>query len=203
MSQLPLSQGSDRSIHSTDTVLTHHGGRGSFSQPSQSQSQILGREQLQSQQPHAQTQAPTCSLHSHPSHTSHLRTPTVTQGGGGGASPNRSPPPSIAAFEENEREEEDAEHEREQEHDGEEDGDSDQLPLSNFGRGGRVGNKSGACVKKNGAAAAGGKSGAGGGGGRSTPAAAGGRSTSAGGGGRSTPVVGGKSTPAGEAHCRE
>ena len=79
----------------------------------------------------------------------------MTQGGGG-VSPNRSPPPSIAAFEEqDEGEEEDAEHEREQEHDGGEDGDSEQLPLSNVGRGGRVGNKSQARVKKNGAAAGG------------------------------------------------
>ncbi|EDR01503.1 uncharacterized protein LACBIDRAFT_295563 [Laccaria bicolor S238N-H82] len=189
ISQLPLSQGSDRSIHRTDTVLTHHG---SFSQPSQSQSQVLGREPSQPQL-HAQTQAPPRSSHSHPSHTSHLRTPTITQVGG--ASPNRSPPPSIAAFEEDEGEEEDAEHEREQEHDGE-DGDSEQLPLSNVGRGGKVGSRSRAGVKKNGATAAGGKDVVSGSGGRSTPTG-GGRGTPAGGGGRSTPVVGGRSTPAG------
>ncbi|EDR02633.1 uncharacterized protein LACBIDRAFT_332257 [Laccaria bicolor S238N-H82] len=171
MSQLPLSQGSDRSIHRTDMVLTHHG---SFLQPSQSQSQILGREPLQAQ-PHAQTQAPPRSSHSHPSHTSHLRIPTVTQVGGAGL--NCSPPPSTAAFEEDEGEEEDAEHEREQEHDGE-DGDSEQLPLSNVGRGGKVGSRSRAGVKKNGATAAGGKSSTGG---RNTPA----------GGRRSTPARGG------------
>ncbi|KIJ96325.1 hypothetical protein K443DRAFT_682397, partial [Laccaria amethystina LaAM-08-1] len=150
---------------------------GSMSQPPLSQ----GTDMVLTH--HGRTQAPPRSLYSHPSHASHLRTPTVTQGGG--ASPNRSPLPSIAAFEEDEGEEEDAEHECEQEHDGE-DGDSEQLPLSNVGRGGRVGSKSRAGVKNNGATR--GKGGAGGGGRRSTPAS---------GGGRSTPAVGGRSTPAG------
>ncbi|EDR11400.1 uncharacterized protein LACBIDRAFT_323960 [Laccaria bicolor S238N-H82] len=176
MSQLPLSQGSDRSIHRTDMVLTHHG---SFLQPSQSQSQILGREPLPAR--------------ANPGSTAFIALasiPYLAFENPHGL--NRSPPPSIAAFEEDEGEEEDAEHEREQEHDGE-DGDSEQLLLSNVGRGGKVGSRSRAGVKKNGATAAGGKSSTGG---RNTPAG-GGRSTPARGGGRSTPVIGGRSTPAG------
>jgi len=114
-----------------------------------------------------------------------LRTPTATQGGGAGL--NHSLPPSIDAFEEDEGEDEDAKHECELEYD-REDGDSEQLLLSNIGRGGRVGSKSWVGVKNNGAAAEG-KSGAGGGGGRSMPAG-GRRSMPAGGGGRSTPVIG-------------
>ncbi|EDR01656.1 uncharacterized protein LACBIDRAFT_333064 [Laccaria bicolor S238N-H82] len=134
MSQLPLSQGSDRSIHRMDTVLTHHG---SFSQPSQSQSQILGREPSQAQ-PHAQTQAPVRSSYLNDDYTT--------------------------VFEEDEGEEEDAEHEREQKHEGE-DGDSEQLPLLNVGRRSRAGVKKNGATAAGGKSSTGGRNTPAGGGG--------------------------------------
>jgi hypothetical protein len=120
---LPLSQGSDRPIHRSDTILMHQPSHNSstFSQsqsPSQSthdrdissshtQSNI--RSSLSTLNPSSSAFAP--PIPAPPKHSSHLR-----------PQPPQSPPPSIAASKEVQ---DDNDHH-----------DSDQLLISNVGRGG-------------------------------------------------------------------
>ena len=123
---LPLSQGSDRFIHRSDTVLTHQPSHNPYSQP-QSQSQARDRDtsssvtlrsSLPSLDPSSSASAPASaaqvSVPQSTKHSSHQR-----------PQPPQSPPPSITALKEGQDDENN-------------DHDPDQLPISNVGRGGGV-----------------------------------------------------------------
>ncbi|KAF8815492.1 hypothetical protein BYT27DRAFT_7249155 [Phlegmacium glaucopus] len=119
---MPLSQGSDRSIHRSDTILTHQPSHGpaTFSQ-SQPHSQS-NRDRDASSSSHTQSNIRSSLSNLHPSSsasTSH----STKHGSSQRQQPPQSPPPSIAALKEP-RDDDDERH------------DPDQLPISNVGRGG-------------------------------------------------------------------
>ncbi|EDR03100.1 uncharacterized protein LACBIDRAFT_331744 [Laccaria bicolor S238N-H82] len=105
-SQLPLSPGSDTSIHRTDTALTHHGGGG------------VPRSHASADFKEGAVATPIAGAHAGSTssaaltHASILHVRFVKSHTQGGASPNRNPPPSIAVLEEDEWEDKAIEHER-------------------------------------------------------------------------------------------
>ena len=123
---LPLSQGSDRFIHRSDTILTHQPSRNTFSQ---SQPQQLARERDTSSSSHTQSNIRSSLTNLNPPSSAPASAAQVTaphstkHGSHQHPQPPQSPPPPIAAIKEGQDDDND-------------DHDPDQLPISNVGRGG-------------------------------------------------------------------
>jgi hypothetical protein len=122
---LPLSQGSDRFIHRSDTILTHQPSHNPFSQ-NHSQSLARGRGTRSSSvtQANIRSSLPSLNPSSASSNAAQVPVPQSTKHSSHHhPQPPQSPPPSITAL-------------KEGQDDDNNDQDPDQLPISNVGRGG-------------------------------------------------------------------